>query len=88
MQNMLYVLRLHANLLSVSKLISKGLKVYFKSFECIMRASNGEILIVATLESSLYQLDTNVMNGAYLTYLGYSNAHAFSKILAQEIGES
>ena len=51
-----------SNLLSVSKLISRGLKVHFNLLECVVRANNGDMLAIALLESNLYQLHTNVVN--------------------------
>ena len=39
-----YVPKLHANLLSMSKLASKGLKVHFNVMGCVVRAQSGEIL--------------------------------------------
>ena len=74
MHDVLHVPDLHANLLSVSKLISRGLKVHFNSLGCVLKASNGEMLGVASLESNLYQLDTNVMNGAETSSLAHSEA--------------
>ena len=67
---------LNANLLSVSKLISKGLKMHFNSLGCVPRASNGEMLAVATLESNLYQLDTKVMHGVETTSLAHLEANS------------
>lgn len=63
MHDVLHVLDLHFNLLSMSKFISRGLKVHFKSLGCMVRAINGEMLAVASLKYNLYQLDTNMMNG-------------------------
>ena len=54
MHDMLLVPDLLTNLLSVSKLISKGLKMHFNSLGCVVRASNGEMLVVTSLESNLY----------------------------------
>jgi hypothetical protein len=53
MHDVLHVPDMHANLLSVSKLISRGLKVHFNSLGCVVRANNGEMLAVASLESNL-----------------------------------
>src|SRR5450631_1639278 len=75
MHDVLHVPDLHSNLLSVSKLISRGLKVHFNSLGCVVRASNGEMLAVASLESNLYQLDTNVLNGAETSSLAHSEAN-------------
>ena len=68
----------HPNLLSVSKLISRGLKVHFNSLECVVRANNNDILGVASLESNLYPLDTNVVNGAEMSFLAHSDGNLHS----------
>ena len=78
MHEVLYVPDLHSNLLSMSKLISRGLNVHFNSLGCVVRASNGEMLAVASLESNLYQLDTNVVNGAKMSYLAHSDGNLYS----------
>ena len=77
--DVLHVPKMHSNLLSVSKLISRGLKVHFNSLGCMVRASNSEMLAVALLEFNLYQLDTNVMNGAETSFLARfdENSHSF-----------
>ena len=76
MHDVLHVPDLHSNLLSVSKLISRGLKVHFNSLGCVVRASNGEMLAVASLESNLYQLDTKVMHEAETSSLAHSEANS------------
>src|SRR5450631_1333284 len=76
MHDVLHVPKMHSNLLSVSKLISKGLKVHFNSLGCVVRASNGEMLAVASLESNLYQLDTKVMHEAETSSLAHSEANS------------
>ena len=76
MHDVLRVPNLHSNLLSVSKLILRGLNVHFNLLECVVRASNGEILAVALLESNLYQLDTNVIKGAKSSSLACSNGNS------------
>ena len=78
MHDVLYVLKMHSNLLSVSKLILKGLKVHFNLLGCVVRASNGEILGVALLESNLYKLDMNVMNAVETSSLACSDENSHS----------
>ena len=78
MHDVLHVPKMHSNLLLVSKLISRGLKVHFNSLGCVVRTSNGEMLAVASLESNLYQLDTNVMNGAETSSLARSDENSHS----------
>ena len=78
MHDMLHVPKIHSNLLSVSKLISIDLKVHFNSLECVVRASNGKMSAVVSLESNLYQLDTNVMNGAKINFLACSDGNSHS----------
>jgi hypothetical protein len=76
MHDVLHVPDLHSNLVSVSKLISRSLKVQFNSLGCVVRASNGEMLAVASLESNLYQLDTNVVNGAETSSLAHCDGNS------------
>ena len=78
MHDVLHVPDLHSNLLSMSKLISRGLKVHFNLFGCVVRASNGEMLAVASLESNLHQLDTNIVNGAEISFLAHSDGNSHS----------
>ena len=72
MHDLFHVPDLHSNLLSVRKFISRGLKVHFNSLGCIMRASNKEVLVVA---SNSYHLNTNVMNEAETSSLAYLEAN-------------
>ena len=75
MYDVFHMPKMHSNLLSVSKLSSKGLKVHFNLLGCVVRASNGEMLAVALLESNLYQLNTNVINVAETSSLARSNGN-------------
>ena len=52
----LHVPMLKANLLSVSKLVSSGLKVVFNIEGCIVNAPSGEIIARAPREGNLYQM--------------------------------
>ena len=52
----LHVPKLQVNLLSVSKLVSSGTKVQFNKEGCILRASNGDVLVQAPREGNLYQV--------------------------------
>lgn len=45
--NVLHVPNLHANLFSMSKLVSKGLKVHFNMMGYIVRGQDGELLAMA-----------------------------------------
>ena len=54
--DVLHVPKLHANLLSVSKLASKGLKVHFNVMGCVVRAQSGDMLAMDSMEANLYQL--------------------------------
>ena len=74
--DVLHMPDLHANLISVSKLTSRGLKVHLNSLGCMVRASNDKMLAVASLESNLYQLETKVMHGAKTSYLAHSEANS------------
>ena len=55
-KDVLHVPKLHANLLSVSKLLSNGCKVQFHKDGCIVRAHDGEVIARAPLEGNLYQV--------------------------------
>ena len=60
-KDVLHVPKLHANLLSVSKILSSGCKVQFNMNECIVRAFDGEVIAIALREGNLYQMTfTNV----------------------------
>ena len=50
-----HVPKLHANLLSVSKLVSNGLKVQFNN-ECVIQASDAHPVAIAPREGNLYHL--------------------------------
>ncbi len=62
-ENALHVPKLHANLLSVSKLVSSGLKVQFNLNECIVKASDGEAIAIAPREGNLYQMNFMKVHG-------------------------
>jgi hypothetical protein len=55
-KDVLHVPKLHANLLSVSKILSSGCKVQFNMNECIVRAFDGEVIAIALPEGNLYQM--------------------------------
>jgi hypothetical protein len=59
----LHVPKLHANLLSVSKLVSSGLKVQFNFNECIIRVSDGHPVAIAPREGNLYHLHVVKVHG-------------------------
>jgi hypothetical protein len=55
-KDVLHVPKLHANLLSVSKILSSGCKVQFNMNECIVRAFDGEVIVIALRDGNLYQV--------------------------------
>jgi hypothetical protein len=62
-----------------------GEQTHFEGFEgafqlvgMVVRADNGEMLAVASLESNLYQLDTNVVNGAKMSSLAHFDGNLYS----------
>ena len=59
--DVLYVPKLHTNLLSVSKLVARGLNVHFNTMGCKVRTQRGEVVAMATMEAKLYQLDLKVV---------------------------
>ena len=54
--DVIYVLQLHGNLISVRKLTSKGFEVQFKDNECII-TRNEEIIVRASDKFGLYEID-------------------------------
>ena len=52
--------------------------MHFNLLECMVRTNHGEMLVLASLESNLYQLDTNMMNEAKMSYLAHSEANSHS----------
>ena len=77
---MLHVLKLHANLLLVSKLASKGLKVHFNVMGCVVRAQSGEMLAMGSIEANLYQLEMKKVNGAEGSTLTHTIANGVLKM--------
>ena len=73
--DVLHVPKLHANLLSVSKLASKGLKVHFNVMGCVVRAQSGEMLAMGSMEANLYQLELKKVNGAKVSTLAHTSAN-------------
>ena len=73
--DVLHVPKLHANLLSVSKLASKGLKVHFNVMGCIVRAQSGKMLAMGSMEANLYQLELKKVNGAEVSTLAHTSAN-------------
>jgi len=51
-----HVPKLHANLLSVSNILSSACKVQFNMNECIVKAFDGEVIAIALCEGNLYQV--------------------------------
>ena len=82
MHDVLHVPKMHSNLLLMSELISRGLKVHFNSLGCVVSASNKEMLAFASLGSNLYQLDTNMMNGAKTSFWRVLMGPAYFRALA------
>ena len=72
--DVLHVPKLQANLLSVSKLLSKDLKVRFDVNECIVRGANGEVVAIARREGNLYLMTFKELHGAHSTNLENSRA--------------
>ena len=59
----LHVPKIHNNLLSVSKLISEGLKIEFGEFGCVMRNKLGNVIATATRDKNLFRLDCLAIRG-------------------------
>jgi transposase InsO family protein len=77
-QDVLHVPKLHANLLSVSKLVSQDLKVQFNNKGCILGAPNGGTIVTASREGNLYQLKFKVVNGTSMACLAQGPLHQHS----------
>jgi hypothetical protein len=69
----LHVPKLHANLLSVSKFVSNGLKVQFNINECIICVSDGHSVAIAPRERNLYHLHVVKIHGMNAANLVQSN---------------
>lgn len=54
LENVLYVPELNSNLLSVSKITAKGLKVIFGSSTAQVKNKNGEVILIAKKRGNLY----------------------------------
>ena len=72
--DVLHVPKLHANLLSVGKLIARGLKVHFNKSGCIVCTQEGQMLAMASLEANLYQMELKVVKGAEMSTLAHTSA--------------
>ena len=77
-QDVLHVPKLHANLLSVSKLVSQELKVHFNNHGCVLRAANGEVIVTAPREGNLYQIHFLTVNGSSRACLAQGSAQPHS----------
>jgi transposase InsO family protein len=72
----LHVPKLHANLLSVSKLLSSGLKVKFHMNECIVKTRDGKVVAIAPREGNLYKMAfTKVHEGADVVNMAQSSSN-------------
>ena len=72
--DVLHVPKLHANLLSVSKLVSRGLKVHFNKSGCVVWTQEGDMLAMAPMEANLYQMELKKVNGAEVSTLAHTSA--------------
>jgi transposase InsO family protein len=61
-QDALHVPKLHANLLSVSKLVAQGLKVEFNNQGCVLATRSGEMIVTVPKLGNLYQLEFKTVN--------------------------
>ena len=63
--DLLHMPKLQVNLLSVSKLVSKGLKVRFHVNECIVGDANGDTVAIAPRKGNLYHMTFKEIHGAH-----------------------
>src|SRR6476646_2983791 len=73
--DVLHMPKLNANLLSVSKLVSRGLKVHFNMMGCVVWARDGEMLALTRMEANLYHLELKGVNGAEVSSLAHTSAN-------------
>ena len=74
-EEVLHVPKLHANLLSVSKLSLGGLKVHFNLVGCIVRSPSGVLIASAPREGNLYYLHFTKVNGTSMACVAQGSAH-------------
>ena len=79
--DVLHVPKLHANLLSVSKLASEGLKVHFNVMGCVVRAQSGEMLAMDSMEANLYQVELKKVNGVEVSTLADTSTNGDAMVL-------
>jgi transposase InsO family protein len=80
-KDVLHVPKLQANLFSVSKFVSSGLKVHFNVDGCTLTAPNGNVLVVAPCEGNLYQVTFTKVHEADAANIAQSS----SKVGATEL---
>lgn len=68
-KNVLYVPKLHANLLSVNKLMSNGLNVQFNLNEWIVKSYNDEVIAIIPRKCNLYEINFVKVHEAETTNL-------------------
>ena len=56
-KDVFHISKLHSNLLSLSKLVSNGLKIQFNLNECIVKSYNGEAIAIAPCKRNLYKIN-------------------------------
>jgi len=69
LDEVLYVPELHGNLLSVSRLVSRGNRVIFDNSGCTIKNNDGRIVALALKEKSLYHLMGTVQENNDSTYI-------------------
>ena len=72
-KDVLHMPKLHANLLSVSKLVSGGLKVHFSMMGCVVRAAHIKMLATTSREGNLYQVVCKKVNVVEVATLAHSS---------------
>lgn len=73
--DVLHVPKLHANLLSVGKLVSRGLVVQFNTKGCAVRTREGELIATSSMDANLYRLELKVVSGADVSCLAHTSAN-------------
>ena len=73
--DVLYMPKLDTDLLSVSKLVARGLNVHFNTMGCKVRTQRREVVAMATMEANLYQLDLKVVGREDASAKALTSAH-------------
>lgn len=66
-----HVPKFYANLLSVSNLVSDGIKIQFNLSKCIVKSSSGEAIVIVPCKDNLYEI--NIVTELWNRRFGHVN---------------